>query len=47
MKATGADRLVVDCPGCVMQLRGGAEKHGLKIKVDHIAELLADNLKKN
>ena len=46
MKATGADRLVVDCPGCVMQLRGGAEKQGLKIKVDHIAELLADNLKK-
>ena len=46
MKATGADRLVVDCPGCVMQIRGGAEKHGLKIKVDHIAELLAENLKK-
>lgn len=46
MKATGADRLVVDCPGCVMQLRGGAEKQGLKIKVDHISELLADNLKK-
>lgn len=46
MKATGADRLVVDCPGCVMQIRGGAEKQGLKIKVDHIAELLAENLKK-
>ena len=46
MKETGADRLVVDCPGCVMQLRGGAEKKGLKIKVDHIAELLAENLKK-
>ena len=46
MRATGASRLVVDCPGCVMQLRGGAEKHGLNIKVDHISELLADNLKK-
>ncbi len=46
MKETGADRLVVDCPGCVMQLPGGAEKKGLKIKVDHIAELLAENLKK-
>ena len=29
-----------------MQIRGGAEKQGLKIKVDHIAELLAENLKK-
>ena len=40
-----ADRLVVDCPGCVMQLRGGAEKTGLNVKVQHIAELLAENLK--
>ncbi|MBO6171455.1 MAG: LUD domain-containing protein [Desulfovibrio sp.] len=47
VKETGADRLVVDCPGCVMQLRGGAEKKGMKVKVDHIAELLAENLKKN
>jgi Fe-S oxidoreductase len=47
VKETGADRLVVDCPGCVMQLRGGAEKKGMKVKVDHIADLLAENLKKN
>lgn len=46
VEATGAARLVVDCPGCVMQLRGGAEKQGLRVKVDHIAELLAENLKK-
>ncbi|MBQ9406647.1 MAG: LUD domain-containing protein [Desulfovibrio sp.] len=46
VQATGASRLVVDCPGCVMQLRGGAEKRGMHVKVDHIAELLAENIKK-
>ncbi|MBQ4566987.1 MAG: LUD domain-containing protein [Desulfovibrio sp.] len=45
IRATGATRLVMDCPGCVMQLRGGAEKQGLDIKVQHLSELLADNLK--
>ncbi len=43
---TKASRLVVDCPGCIMQLRGGAEKRGNKLQVTHIAELLAENLKK-
>ena len=46
IRETRADRLVVDCPGCVMQLRGGAEKTGLNVKVQHIAELLAENLKR-
>ena len=45
-EATGASRMVVDCPGCVMQLRGGAEKRGKGLKVTHIAELLAENLKR-
>jgi Fe-S oxidoreductase len=44
--ASGASRLVVDCPGCVMQLRGGAEKKKLPIKVSHISELLAENMKR-
>ena len=47
IEATGASRLVVDCPGCVMQIKGGAEKKGQKVKVQHIAELLAENLKKD
>lgn len=42
---TGASRLVVDCPGCVMQIKGGMEKQGKNIKVQHIAELLAEQLK--
>jgi iron-sulfur cluster protein len=43
--ASGAARLVTDCPGCVMQLRGGMEKRGAATAVRHIAEMLADNLK--
>lgn len=43
---TGASRLVVDCPGCVMQLKGGVEKKKMNVKVTHISELLAENLKK-
>jgi len=42
--ASGATRLVVDCPGCVMQLRGGAKKKNMHLSVTHIAELLAENL---
>ena len=30
---TGASRVVVDCPGCVMQIKGGMEKTGEKVKV--------------
>jgi iron-sulfur cluster protein len=37
--------LVTDCPGCVMQLRGGEDKRGSKVKVEHIAEFLARNAK--
>jgi iron-sulfur cluster protein len=44
-EATGADLLVTECPGCVMQLRGGALKRGDRISVFHIAEALADHLK--
>ncbi|MFO7717983.1 MAG: LUD domain-containing protein [Desulfohalobium sp.] len=40
-KKTGADQLVTECPGCVMQLRGGTEKRGESIEVMHIAEALA------
>ena len=31
---------------CVLQIRGGAEKDGKGLKVTHISELLAENLKK-
>ncbi|HKK99589.1 MAG TPA: LUD domain-containing protein [Desulfotignum sp.] len=37
---SGADLLVTECPGCVLQLRGGAVKQGRKLTVCHLAELL-------
>jgi iron-sulfur cluster protein len=42
---TGAEVLVTDCPGCVLQLRGGMDKRKSRIRVRHIAEVVADNLK--
>ena len=44
IQTTGADLLVTECPGCVMQLRGGVVKRGDRIEVLHIAEALAGNL---
>lgn len=41
---TGADILATDCPGCVLQLRGGARKQGLGLEVLHTAELLLRRL---
>ncbi len=40
IKDTGVDTVVMDCPGCVMQIKGGFDKEGSKIKVKHIAEIL-------
>ncbi len=40
---TGADVLVTECPGCIMQLRGGAKKRGSRLMVKHLAEALAEN----
>jgi len=42
---TQADLLVTDCPGCIMQLRGGMDKRGSKIQVKHIAEVIAEEKK--
>ena len=44
-KDTGAETLVTDCPGCVMQIRGGAQTAGSPLKVRHMAEVLAEVLK--
>jgi Fe-S oxidoreductase len=38
-----AEILVTDCPGCVLQIRGGMDKRRGKIQVKHIAEILAEN----
>jgi iron-sulfur cluster protein len=38
---TGAEILATECPGCVMQLRGGVQKKGLSLRVLHLSEALA------
>lgn len=42
---TGAELLLTDCPGCIMQLRGGLEAKGSTMQVRHVAEVLAERLK--
>lgn len=44
IEATGADAVVTDCPGCVLQLRGGLDQRGSAIKACHIIEALAGRL---
>ena len=45
IKDTGAPLVAMDCPGCVMQIRGGMDQDGAAIRVRHTAELIADQLK--
>ena len=44
IKATGAPLVAMDCPGCVMQIRGGLDQRGGGVDVRHIVELLADKI---
>jgi len=44
IKETGAALVVMDCPGCVMQIRGGLDKNGAEIKAEHTAQRLAEEL---
>ncbi len=37
---TKADIIATECPGCLLQLKGGVDKMGLEIDVKHIVELL-------
>ena len=45
IEQTCAPLVVMDCPGCVMQIRGGLDKEGAEIKVEHTVQRLADQLK--
>ena len=42
VEKTNARILVTDCPGCVLQLRGGTDKRCSKIQVKHIAEIISE-----
>ncbi len=46
IEGSGAEYYIADCPGCVMQLRGGVKKANKPIKVLHMAEFLNEKLKK-
>jgi len=43
-ESTGATVLVADNPGCLMHLRGGVDAGGRKIRVLHLAQLIAEQL---
>lgn len=45
IKNTGANVVAMDCPGCVMQIRGGLDQDDADIKVQHTAELIAGQFK--
>jgi len=44
IKNSGATLVAMDCPGCVMQIRGGMDQDGAAISVRHTVELLAEQL---
>ena len=45
VRETGAEVLITECPGCVMQLRGGALRRGDVVSVKHLAEAMAEAVK--
>ena len=42
IQATGAEVVAMDCPGCMMQIKGGLEARGIEVKVKHTAQILAE-----
>ncbi len=44
IEATGADCVAMDCPGCMLQIKGGLEKQPNKMRAAHTIELLAEAL---
>ncbi len=44
IEQTGAPLLLIDCPGCLMQIRGGLDKRASAVQVEHTATRLAECL---
>jgi glycolate oxidase iron-sulfur subunit len=44
---TGAEVVVTSNPGCMLQIEAGLKKTGARIRVQHIADFLAERLAKN
>ncbi len=45
IKDSGAKVVAVGCPACMMQIGGGLDKQAPDIKVRHVADILADEIK--
>ncbi|OQY20213.1 MAG: (Fe-S)-binding protein [Desulfobacteraceae bacterium 4572_35.1] len=45
IKACAATCVAMDCPGCMLQIRGGLEKADVPVQVKHTIQLLAAGLK--
>ncbi len=45
IEETGAEFVSAECPGCLIQLKGGLDKSGSKVKAVHPAELMVDKFK--
>ncbi len=43
IEISGAEVVAMDCPGCIIQIRGGLDKINSNIKVKHTAEIVADS----
>lgn len=44
IKAAGAPEVSTDCPGCLLQIRGGCDAAGIDIHVRHTADRIADRV---
>jgi len=40
IEKTGADVVALDCPGCLLQIRGGCQRRGLRLRIAHTAEII-------
>jgi glycolate oxidase iron-sulfur subunit len=40
LKKTNAEVLVTTCPACIIQLSHGVRRHGLKVRVLHLTEVI-------
>ena len=42
---SGANTVAMDCPGCMMQIRGGLDKADVQVRARHTVEILAEVLR--
>jgi iron-sulfur cluster protein len=45
--ASGADIVALDCPGCLLQVRGGCARSGRATEVRHTAEILGEAMRED